>query len=1196
MKKYSDNFVNIEKNLETINEILKDYVFDDLLIAIYCINICVNNRSALEEQLTLNLGLKTCDRNGTKNIKNYKEFKLFFERIKSILDVNDFDDPILEDFGTVKFKFENNVYNVILGTGYNSVYAQLYFLKPLATRLSYIDEVKKVLKYNSDIIQFFYQSNLSDGKNEIRFILPSENLFTTTIKYFQELDFTLLENIYNIVEPKEEFIEKEHFVKYNNNYYPLYNTSILIDLFDKLYKQLNNEEKNEIADLGIINVLSEISKLDQGEMPFIYYPVNLHDKSICKIPYTFLLRSSDSTIIGINKDRLKDDDELQKEIKKILELAQNNKLEIMESISRNQESYLGITVTSNCKIKFIIHDSFINLCEVKCVLEEGRNNNILKCSALDLVYMILFMENIDEIDEYIDYNEQEDYEQMIGFGGDSSRFLMWKSFNHMFAKGAIHFGIINFGINASDEYVLNYFESQVSNYPWNNNDEFLFSSPFAWNIKKESNNVYCYSNKINNTFFGYVSYLDNNGVCFFAHNIIFFNYEDIKKYKNAVNLIDDINLRKIKTCRKFFNEIASTGNNFIEILFMPYDYAKKVGLNLNEDREYVYSDCKINSNCINIRYTVNYEKLYEDICNTENRSIENKYVKELCLPLKEYFPQIYSKLNDELEDTNQEKKEVDVVKLEIEYIYNDSKRYFNVSTKDFLLAKKEIAKICLKNNIKPGEYYGKEANKIVRSMQKDLISFYEEEIIKYNQLDLHYKLLELYSESTHIANIHRKRYNSFTNVTADVLNDVQNRIITEREQEKRNIRTILYFIETNLFLERLSSKKITDEELNRLLAFSDWLVVLNDNADICYFTDTEAHIKIDYEYVVDNIIDYAIDEDYEKRVYSKNDYTIANDDEDKKYMNQVMDKFKSEAGISLLGLFEFCYYLQIHFSEYENYQINSNVYKINRSQTIKNFKKITDETDGEKYSIEQIEKFIDFLTINPQDLKTCKGKTDFYIPVNEREQRSNRFEVKPLLCIDNELIFSPVIINNIHDMWLNGILSFILPYEVGLKETVDEILNWKKRYEIKMVYDIQKIFQENGFSFVKVDVKLHKIDKKGNYPIELGDYDVIAIDDIKKNIWIIESKVLNRVGSIFEMISQQKSFFINHKYDEKFQRRIDFMNSNYKKVLKSFGFTDITGYKIVPYMVFNKVVVSRYKKVNFPIISIMELEEKIRNT
>ena len=49
--------------------------------------------------------------------------------------------------------------------------------------------------------------------------------------------------------------------------------------------------------------------------------------------------------------------------------------------------------------------------------------------------------------------------------------------------------------------------------------------------------------------------------------------------------------------------------------------------------------------------------------------------------------------------------------------------------------------------------------------------------------------------------------------------------------------------------------------------------------------------------------------------------------------------------------------------------------------------------------------------------------------------------------MNDELIFSPVIIKNIHDMWFNGILNFMLPYEIGLNKTTKEILNWKKREE-----------------------------------------------------------------------------------------------------------------------------------------------------
>ena len=1200
-KQYSKDFACIENNISELNEIMNEYIYSDLLEAIYCINICINNRCALEAQLKLNLCLKTCKKSGTNSIKNYKEFKAFFNRIKKFVGISYADDPIIEDFGEIKFDYEGSIYNVLVGTGYNSVYAQLYFFESLAVITDKKDELRKILKYNSDVIDYFKSYNISDGKQLKRFVLPKAILFKRVKKFFEELDFSELFILNDIISSDEKYIEKEHFINYNNKIYPLYNTSILIDFFDKYYKTLDDDQKIEVADSGIFELLSKLTNLDQNEHPFVLFPIRLLDKELYRIPYEFLFRTtSGATIIAIDKDRFENEEDLNEELRKIQSLAEVNNLKLFEFIKRNSKGHHGITITNKSKIKFIIYDSHVNLTETRMILREKKENNILECSALDLVYMLLFMENIDDLEKFIDYNNQNDYEQIIGFGGDSNRFFTWKLMNYMIAKGAIKFGLVDVGINTSDEYVRDYFLKIINDYPWNCKNKYLFSTPFAWNIECQQKHKYKFENKINRTFFGYVKYLKNNSICIFAHNLYLYNLKEIEDYQEILNLIDDLNLRKISTCIDFFNELSEISGKSIEILFMPYNYAKNVGLNIEDfNRKYVYSDCYINSDSINIRYTINYKNLYNDIKDSSNRTIENEYIKELFLPLSDKYQDIYAKLVNFLNSTSNEKKEVEVVQIKLDYIYNNSYNKFLVDEYSFLLAKKRIAKVCFESDILPGEYFGKDANKIIRKMQKKLIENFESEIIKYNQLDLHCKLLEIYSNSIHIVNVHRKRYDSITNVTDEVLNDVQGRIIEQREQEKRNIRTIQYLIESNLFLNRDIKKTINSEELNRLLGFSHWLINLNDSADICFFTDLEAHIEIDHEYVVDYIIDFddGDSDQYNKRVYSKNNYTIANDDEDMKYIEKIMNKFQEETEINLLNLFDVCNYFQLYFINHDFTQLSSNVYSVNKASTIDNIKELinSNTNDEKKYiTTQEIEKILLFLSITPTKIKKCNGKEDFFIPINEREKRNERFDVKPLYLHNDDIFFSPISIKNIHDMWFNGMLNFMLPYEVGLSETVSVILEWKKRYENKMVCDIKEIFEKNEIKFVKINVELYKIDKKSGHPLDLGDYDVIAIDDVNRNMWIIESKVLNRVGSFFEMYIQQRNFFHNKKYDEKFQRRIDYMENNYKKILKSYGYIDTTNYKIMPYMVFNKVMFSRYKKINFPIISIMELDEIIK--
>ena len=114
-----------------------------------------------------------------------------------------------------------------------------------------------------------------------------------------------------------------------------------------------------------------------------------------------------------------------------------------------------------------------------------------------------------------------------------------------------------------------------------------------------------------------------------------------------------------------------------------------------------------------------------------------------------------------------------------------------------------------------------------------------------------------------------------------------------------------------------------------------------------------------------------------------------------------------------------------------------------------------------------------------------------------------------------------------------------------------------------------------------------------SHPQWLGDYDVFAVDINNKSIWIVECKVIEKVATFYDMYRQQNRFFNEHKEDEKFQRRIDYLRENADQVIQQLGCTDYIGYKVIPYMCMNKVLVSRCKKVTFPIVSYPELVEII---
>lgn len=108
----------------------------------------------------------------------------------------------------------------------------------------------------------------------------------------------------------------------------------------------------------------------------------------------------------------------------------------------------------------------------------------------------------------------------------------------------------------------------------------------------------------------------------------------------------------------------------------------------------------------------------------------------------------------------------------------------------------------------------------------------------------------------------------------------------------------------------------------------------------------------------------------------------------------------------------------------------------------------------------------------------------------------------------------------------------------------------------------------------------------------LGDYDVIGLNITQKKIFIIECKVLQPIGSVFEHSNQQKHFFTKEKYDEKFQKRIDYFSKVATSFFANHGY-DAEGFTIQPYMVVNKVFSSYYKHVQFPIVTFGELKMEL---
>ena len=134
-------------------------------------------------------------------------------------------------------------------------------------------------------------------------------------------------------------------------------------------------------------------------------------------------------------------------------------------------------------IEYLIYDSFMNPNQMHMSLgEEGKKRKT--CTALDVIYYLNFMDDIDELFEYLSYSNEKDYESSFGFGSDAALYFTWKNQGRYIAKGAIIFNMVDVGYDTENEAVVDYFKEELKDYPFHMRD-YLFREPFSWKIEKE---------------------------------------------------------------------------------------------------------------------------------------------------------------------------------------------------------------------------------------------------------------------------------------------------------------------------------------------------------------------------------------------------------------------------------------------------------------------------------------------------------------------------------------------------------------------------------------------------------------------------------------------------------------------------------------------------------------------------------------
>lgn len=1189
-----DSFFMLDNKKKTVSSILSQYDFDSAVSAVFAITSWRNNRGAQESCLALNAALAENKKWGHKTILTPDDLKAFFQLLYPILKTTSYDDPVLPDFGEIKLNYRSKYYSVITGTGHTApVFSALQFLESISESIHMEPNTVKVLEYSEYYLTLLRARNASMNRDfslHPQFESPTFDYYGIVKNFINEEEWTRLgAPLLSMLAAENNEIVRSHFFSYNDHYFPLFNPSFVIDYQTNILLTLPERELHNIVVSSLANKLASIYCTNDMKTGYaIRNSLLLNNRQpLLDDQSSFAYFENNNLIVFLdcrNKRKIEED------VSAIYKAHTEGSLSIvdLDAIIPNK-GYKAYHVDKECKLSIICFDEYVNVDQTRFDLRNRDEKRIY--TAIDLMYMLMFSSDLSQIAEFDSDDKNED-SQILSWGGVSDYYTVFLNEKGFISKGAIEYSNVYSEIESSATQILTYYLELSEVFPFHLPST-LFASPECWSVKRDDTSVYQFSGKAKTMPRGSLFKYTNGCSVFLSYD--FFS---ILKESNITQTRLSLDMFRAIT-EKFFIDFYQDLSNILPITNTLIHFCCHSLFNQLSEHYICCQEAKLSTNKITVDFQVDSNRIASDIAEASDRSVEYSIIGELLQPLVCLSDHSYSKLFEKMKSMSSKKKTIGSAVVTIDYYFNFETYEIKETDVSELSVRKKIAKICAEAGVLPGSYERREATKVVRKIQESVIFHLEQEIKILERERLHTLLLSALATEQFSIDLNK----TGASLTEDIEESERISSIAKTSQLSEKAKTqkasLLYLIETNLFLESGRGEEAIDSnKLSSLMSLAKWIIYLQNSSDLCFHTDSETKLVVESDYRIDVELgeNYSnIFEEENKRRMIVEPYDLQGNDTDRDFFEKVATAFYEDTEVHFRVLESVLHYLSdssFSIDEVDFDEVSPNVIKAKATDMINDYSSFV----VEDIPADDVKKALDFLTVVPCKLKTICGTIHPILPIWEREKRDNCFAVKPIYLCGDEYIYSPIVMKELRNRWTNGLLQFYPPFEIGIEGTCSALSEWKNYYEHLISSEVEGLLRDTGCVYAKHDVDLRREDRSGNHPTinVLGDYDVIGLNLAQKKIYVIECKVLQPIGSIFEHSNQQKRFFLEEKYDEKFQKRIDYFASVATSFFTNQGF-EIEGCMIQPYMVVNKVFSSYYKHVEFPIVTYGELKKELQS-
>lgn len=1165
------------------NSKLKSYLkkFDSISLAksIYSITSWISNRNYIGIVDNLNKSfIEIEDKCGIIEILTYEDFKKMFQGfIPHLKGFYGYPEEFASDTGEVKFYSEGSFKKNFIGNGSEDIYEACFFIESIVQDDEYLKSMwQEILSYEDFILSKLYVGEFSHSSE---FECPPKEYFENVFESYESLMNPKLKLFFQ--DFKSSNLELYNFFTKKNGY-PIFLPVIKESFLEKIEQLLKAEHLKDSAWSAIINqVRDNFLPIPSREIQAIFSIILIEKETNLEtvIKNSFMICDVSDVVIFVP-------DDLNEELLELLKLGIRDESYTLAGFSANGDL---MEVSFESEMSLIIQ-------KVEDVDISPNVSKMMMFAETDEVYIdmrglmgiINFASHINEIAEFIKFsNDKARSEKIMNASGITSYFQIWQDMNKVIIEGSLDAMIVVPPYQSVDK-TIEFFSHDMKYYPYDAG--IGFSKIHHWNFVTETKSDLSLNAK------------DGTGSA-----DIFMAKDKSLVYQELYFIIEDMDDKTVETITSFheiiINELDENKElilslyrkNVLEIKLVSERVLKKNATKLpNIESKY----CKkliINSddNSQILLVKPNWEKIVNDNITSKEKSFENELIFSFLEGGNFSDEKILEK---EIKKSNNEQRTSSISQIEIPYYIEPHLNFDSPKASAFKNVRKVMSKIIEKMELETKEYEESEILGVIRRFRNEIRNDLIKKIEFFDKIDLHKELLNIYSTILFQINIHQERIKEFQMVDylrEDSLNEFRTQAIKLREESKTYRQVLEYLIEENLICDRIKTNRIiTNQDLDELIAYSKWILDFQTMSDSVSYGASgwnKLEIREDHVLEIEETDKYMKDAELFKKLrYVYGDYSYRDNEIDKEMLELVDNAFQFETQISFKSLSTTLTLLYSNgyitdITQQEEVQVTNSIVET-PINIIANLFVLETELP-----IEEFFKVLAFITINVNQISDSSGA----IPVWEKKKRKNKLSAQPVLLIDNNLIFSPISLYELKKSWFQGMMSFILPYNIGLEKTTKAVDKWKEHYEHKIVMDLAALFEEPIYD-VYPDKELYKLDPKGNHPHDLGDYDLIVINKENKEILLFEVKYMRLSQTMKDSLGDQGKYFLNKKAKaKKFVRRVHYFQEHVNQIMNNLGFEE--DFVVKKYFLSNKNIRSFFKEYPFEVIGFNEFEQTYFN-